>query len=387
MAADVQLKFDVETQAAIKELAKLTKALDRTGDEAEKSGKKSSAAWSTFKGVIGAQVVLGGVKALGNAITSMGSKVLKSAIQVETMTTELATMTGSVEEAEKVLESLQDFAATTPFQLPGIAAAAKQLIAFGFEVDSIVPRLKSIGDVAAGSGSQLSEVSLIYGQVSAAGKLMGDRLLQFQERAIPIGPAIAKTMGVAEDAVRDLVSKGKVDFATFEKAFNSMSQEGGIFFNSMIDKSGTLSGLISTLGDNFDLLSAGIGKELLPFFKTLAKEMTTFIRDNKKAIVEFVKNAVIGFGKLLLAAEKFYNFINGNPIEDRIKEINKEIKKLDLVANSAARSISNYGASVVDASEQEEAKEKLKALKIELAGLREEAEKGEVEDSLIGRLK
>ena len=70
---------------------------------------------------------------------------------------------------------------------------------------------------------------MIYGQVAAAGKLTGERLLQFQERAIPLGPAIAKTMGVAESSVKKMVSDGKVQFADFERAFNSMSETGGLF--------------------------------------------------------------------------------------------------------------------------------------------------------------
>jgi len=46
-------------------------------------------------------------------------------------------------------------------------------------------------------------------------------LLQLQERAIPIGPALAKTLGIAEERVREFVSKGLVDFETLRKAFES----------------------------------------------------------------------------------------------------------------------------------------------------------------------
>ena len=383
---DVTLNIGANTDAAEKAFKNLEKSVLETGKDIQKVAKKSAGAWSTFKGVLGAQAVVGGLKAISRAAIGLGGSIIDAAVEVETMTTELTTMTGSAEKAKILLEDLKDFAATTPFQLQGIAQSAKQLLAFGFSIEEVKVNLKALGDVASGSGSQLSDVAQIFGQISSLGKLSGERLNQLQERAIPIGPAIAKTMGIAESSVRDFVSKGKVDFATFEKAFKSLSEEGGVFFNSMIDKSKTLSGLISTLKDNFSLLASDIGQELLPFFKELAKEMTTFIQENRKEIVEFVKNAVKGFGDLLLAAEKFYNFINSSKTEDRIKEINKEIKELELVATSGVKSVSNFGASIANIGEQEEAKGKLKELREELKELNKELQDAESGKGLVTRL-
>jgi len=298
MANKITLELEVNSKGAIQGF----KALERFGlsttKSLEKGAKQASAAWSTFKGVLGAQVLVKGFEAIASTAKDMFGVIAENTILIETLTTEMTTMTGSATKAAEVMERLQNFAATTPFQLEGIAKAAKQLIAFGFEADKITDKLQSIGDVAAGSGSELGEVSLIFGQVAAAGKLTGERLLQFQERAIPIGPAIAKTMGIAEDSVREFVSKGKVDFATFEKAFNSLSQEGGIFYRSMIDKSETLAGVISTLKDNFNLFAGDLGKRFLPIFKAIAKATIDFIQRNKKGLTE---NITAGLQKGLQA--------------------------------------------------------------------------------------
>ena len=260
MANDVTLTVGADTKDAQKAFKQLEKTVEKTGKEVADAAKKSSSAWKTFTGVLSANLVAGGLQAIGRAALDMGGALIDAAKDMETISTELTTVTGSAEEAEKLLNQLTDFAATTPFQLEGIARATKQLIAFGFEADTITDRLQSIGDVAAGSGADLADLTLIVGQVRAQSKLTGERFLQLQERAIPIGPAIAKTMGVAETAVRDLVSKGKGDFATFEKAFKSLSEEGGIFFESMIDKSETFDGVLSTLNDNISILAAEMGK-------------------------------------------------------------------------------------------------------------------------------
>lgn len=210
---------------------------------------------------------------------------VNQAAKIETMTTQFEVLTGSVEEAEKTVRDLQKFSASTPFQLKGLAKTTQQLLGFGFASDELMPKLRQIGDVASAIGKPVEEIGLIFGQVSAAGKLTGERLLQFQERAVPIGPAIAKTMGVAEQSVKQLVSEGKVSFKIFEEAFQSLSDKGGFAFGGMIKQSKTLEGKISTLKDNFGLLSAEIGKELLPMFKELADVgigALTFLRENPK---------------------------------------------------------------------------------------------------------
>jgi tape measure domain-containing protein len=332
---DVTLNIGANTDAAEKAFKNLEKQVLETGKDIQKVAKKSAGAWSTFKGVLGAQAVVGGLKAVSRAAVSMGKSFIDAAAGLETISTELTTVTGSAEEAEKLLKELTDFAATTPFQLEGIARASKQLIAFGFETETVRDRLQQIGDVAAGSGAQLSDVSLIYGQVAAAGKLTGERLLQFQERAIPIGPAIAKTMGIAEEAVKDTVSKGRVDLATFEKAFKSLSEEGGIFYESMIDKSETFAGVTSTLNDNISLLAAEIGKELLPAMKELAKEFIKFIQTNKKDIVQAFKDIAGSVGTLVgwmdklrkgLGFDKEFNRLKANG--DKIDELRTKIRNL-----------------------------------------------------------
>lgn len=196
---------------------------------------------------------------------------VNEAAKIETINTQFEVLTGSVLGAEKAVSQLQEISASTPFAFEEVAAAGKQLLGFGFSVDSLTENINNLGDVAAASGAPITDLSLIFGQVAAAGKLTGERLLQLQERAIPIGPALAQTLGVAESSIRELVSKGAVDFETFQKAFRSLSAEGGFAFGGLEKQSQTLQGQLSTLGDNFSLVAAGIGRELLP----VAKELTT----------------------------------------------------------------------------------------------------------------
>lgn len=265
MANDANIEIGVEFDPIFGERI-FKKASEDAGKKSAKSfgkGFKKNVTRS-LRGSLGSirGQLIGIGAAFGAAFAFRGA--LNAAKAVEQIETQLKILTGSAEAAAVVLSDLQEFATRTPFQLQGIAQAANQLIAFGFSAGDVVERLQKIGDVAAGSNSQLKEIALIFGQVSAAGKLTGERLLQLQERAIPIGPAIAKTMGVATSEVKKLVSEGKVGFAVFEEAFNSLSAAGGLFEGALIAQSKTIGGVLSTLGDNFEFLQASIGKAFGP---------------------------------------------------------------------------------------------------------------------------
>ncbi|MCB0421146.1 MAG: tape measure protein [Bdellovibrionales bacterium] len=249
--------------------------------------------------------------ALGAAIT----KAVSDASKFEDVAVQFNVLTGSVTESKRVIEELQKFSAGTPFQFEGIADATKQLLGFGFTSDEVIGKLGPLGDVAAAIGVPLTDLSLIFGQVRAAGKLTGERLLQLQERAVPIGAALAKSLNVPEEAVKNLVSQGKISFADFEKAFKSISEEGGIAFEGMKQKSETLSGRISTLKDNINILSGILGSSLVPVLKTSTSELTQFVQN----LAEIAKTDALT--KLTKNRDALYQ------LDEAIKEVNADIEK------------------------------------------------------------
>jgi len=297
--------LNVEIKAVItdleKDLKRAAKGLDKFAAKSKAIGKKmQSAGIAMSKRFTAPLAILGGV-------------ALKAAADLETLETSLSVMTGSAAEGKKLLKELTDFAAKTPFQLEGIGNTAKVLLAFGFTAVEVKGHLKSLGDVAAGSGTPLGELGRVFGQVAAAGKLTGERLLQFQERAVPIGGALAKTMGVAESSIKDMVSAGKVSFKDFEKAFKSLTLEGGIFEDAMIKQSKTLAGIFSTLKDNVNLSLGELGTNIAETFnlKEVADKLIKKIQDITKWFSELDRSTkkiiiqVAGFtaiiGPLLVA--------------------------------------------------------------------------------------
>lgn len=61
-------------------------------------------------------------------------------------------MLGSAEKANDLLKELSDFAKRTPFELTGLREQAKQLLAFDFSAEEIIPTLESLGNIASVAG-------------------------------------------------------------------------------------------------------------------------------------------------------------------------------------------------------------------------------------------
>lgn len=275
--ANVDIKIKFIEGAATASAKKFSNEIDGI-QKGVKSLNLSLNSTSSFLKNFAANIASTAVQNFTSAIVGLAGEALNSARQLENISTQFEVLTGSTQSASALVKDLVEFTAKTPFRLEGVAAAGQRLLSFGFTTDEVKDRLQELGDVAAASGTDLGELALIFGQVRAAGKLTGERLLQLQERAIPIGPALAQTLGVAESAVRDLVSAGEVSFAEFEKAFQSLNEEGAFAFEGLIKQSRTFDGVVSTLQDNFSLAAGVLGQSVLPALKAIGITITGLIQ-------------------------------------------------------------------------------------------------------------
>ncbi|STC95570.1 tape measure protein [Chryseobacterium carnipullorum] len=117
-----------------------------------------------------------------------------------------------------------------------------------------------MGNIAAGLGVPLSRINLVYGQVKAKGKLMGDDLRQFTEAGIPMVAELAKKFNKTTGEITAMVSAGKIGFKDVQDVLFNMTNEGGMFFNLMEKQSKSLSGQVANLGDAWDQMLNKIGE-------------------------------------------------------------------------------------------------------------------------------
>lgn len=170
------------------------------------------------------------------------------------------TMLGSEDKANALMQQLVKTAATTPFDLQGVANGAKQLLAYGENVENVNDDLIRLGNIAAGLSQPLGDIVYLYGTTMTQGRLYTADLNQFTGRGIPMIRELAKVFGVAEGEVKGLVEAGKVGFPEVQKVIQNLTNEGGMFFNLMQEQSKTIAGQISNIEDAIATMFNEIGK-------------------------------------------------------------------------------------------------------------------------------
>lgn len=227
----------------------------------------------------GSKMLAGAFAGLAAAAGGLAIKSLGLSGELEQVEVAFTTMLGSGEKAKQLLVDLNEFAASTPFQFPDLAKAAKTLSAFGVETENLIPSLRRIGDISAGIGAPVGEIAEIYGKARVQGRLFMEDINQLTGRGIPIIQELAKQFGVAESEVRSLVEQGMVGFPHLERAFISLTSEGGRFAGLMENQSKTLLGLWSTIKDNITLTLAPIGNLIVDTFdlKGVAERAIAFL--------------------------------------------------------------------------------------------------------------
>jgi tape measure domain-containing protein len=170
------------------------------------------------------------------------------------------TMLGSEDKANALMQQLVKTAATTPFDLQGVANGAKQLLAYGENAENVNDDLIRLGNIAAGLSQPLGDIVYLYGTTMTQGRLYTQDLNQFTGRGIPMIRELAKVFGVAEGKVKSLVEVGKVGFPEVQKVIQNLTNEGGMFYNLMQEQSKTITGQISNIEDAISTMFNEIGK-------------------------------------------------------------------------------------------------------------------------------
>lgn len=131
-------------------------------------------------------------------------------------------------EVEKVMEAVNNSVDKTRFGLDQAAKAAAQLTASGVMVgDGMEEALAGIAGLATIANTDYDSISHIFTAVAGQGKLMTIQMRQLELRGVNVAaemakvwPQIHKGAHKTEEEIRDMVSKGKIDFNEFSQAMN-----------------------------------------------------------------------------------------------------------------------------------------------------------------------
>jgi|GEM_PF-2345897 len=272
-------------EKAIKNLENQIRGISVTAEaETEKVNKSFSKLGTLIGGYFSARALMGFTQAVIN-------------IRGEFQKTEIAfsTMLGSQQKAKDLMKDMIELAATTPFSLQEVTEGAKQLLAFQVPAEEVTDTLKRMGDIAAGLSIPLGRIQLVFGQVRAKGKLMGDDLRQFTEAGVPMLAELGRQLGKTQAEISDMVSGGQISFDHVKKVLFDMTDAGGMFFNLMEKQSASLTGKISNLQDEFEQILNKIGESDEGFLNS-SIEGVTFLVEHYKELAEIIGSLVAAYG-------------------------------------------------------------------------------------------
>lgn len=237
------------------------------------------------------QTVFSAMSMMGVSFSSMSflQSAVNMAAEAEQMEISFGTMLGGIEQGKQMVADLQRFAAATPFDMGTIQRATQILLQFGAGGDEVVSTLRMIGDVTGGTDPQkVMSMALAFGQMSSTGRLMGQDLLQMINAGFNPLEEMTRTTGKSMGELKAMMEKGQISLQMVKDAFKSATSDGGKFSGMMDKQSRSLTGLISTMQDDFAGVMRIIGKEIIERLRL--KELVAMMSQAAQAVQNFLLN-------------------------------------------------------------------------------------------------
>lgn len=228
-----------------------------------------------------ASMNLGGIVAKLTAVVGaagLASKAIDLSSQAEQTQISMQVMLGSAEKARAMIDQLRTLAASTPLELKGLTENAKLMLGFGVNSKQVVENLRMLGDITGGNAEKMHLLSLAFSQSSAAGRLMGQDLLQMINAGFNPLQEISEKTGISLTDLKKRMEDGQISFAAVREAFRSATSEGGRFNGMLEEQSKTFAGRVGKMRDAFQVLLVKVGEQVLPILAKFADQNTAVIQ-------------------------------------------------------------------------------------------------------------
>lgn len=259
--------------------------------------------------------------------------------QMEEYQTNFAVLLGDEVKALQYVAEMRKTAAKTPFGMEDLANANQTLLSFGLSAEESSAAVNMLGDISLGNAERFNSLALAFAQVSSAGKLTGQDLLQMIGNGFNPLNTIAQKTGTNIGDLKEVMAGGKGS-KDFQKQMKAAQQEvrkmgdqasegakwlarigedgaisaemiglamqaetspGGRFYQGMEMASQTLGGVWSTLKDDtmqlagnlFEPVTNGLKNIVLPAAQSVVSGLNSlFEKDNTVVVSADVQQAI-----------------------------------------------------------------------------------------------
>jgi len=293
-----------QIKAATKELRELNREIERHIGNPNRNGSSGSSGGGMlnkmgFGGMFSrfapAALVTGGLMLAGSSVNAaMNFGATNKSYEV---------LAGNASKGRELASGLNKLQQDTILG-PEVFKAGQTLMGFGIASERVMPIVKQLGDVAMGDSQRFESLTLAFAQTQAAGKLMGQDLLQYINAGFnPLQTMSEKwqefgfkqKMSVGQ--LKEAMEKGAISSSMVAKAFEIATNKGGKFANMMDTIGQTAYGKMKVMEGQWEAFKIKFGGWLMPI-ATTAMEAATGILGIATAMEKASSQATVEQAKI-----------------------------------------------------------------------------------------
>lgn len=232
----------------------------------------------------------------GMGLKELASRVISVRAEFESMETSLKVLLGGNEERlNNIMGQIKEYALASPLNTKDMVGAVQMMTSFGIEAEKSIDYLKAIGDISMGDSGKFNSLALAFSQMSSAGKLMGQDLMQMVNAGFNPLEEISRKTGKSIGELKNEMSKGAITSKMVQDAFISATSAGGKFYGMASEGAKTLNGQISMLQESFDNMFNEIGSKGEGVVMS-AVQAATYLVENYEQVGRVIVGLATSFG-------------------------------------------------------------------------------------------
>lgn len=230
-----------------------------------------------------------------NELRSFGSQVVDTYGRMQLLESSFEVLLQSSSRAKEMIAELTRMSIDSPLELTHFTSAAQTLMGFGIEGEKVTGILSQLSDVSMGNAERFQSLALAYAQTQAAGRLMGQDLLQYINAGFNPLNAIAQQTGKSIATLKEEMSEGAVTADMVAEAFRTVTAEGGQFYQMTQKQAEGMAGIRATFEDTVTQVYRQIGQDNEGLIKS-GYELATSLVKNYETIGRALAVLIAGYG-------------------------------------------------------------------------------------------
>ena len=321
----LQYKIGLDTKQLISDIDRAKSGFNSLTQEAVSQGESIQSAFdnvgqsikNTIGNIAGISLGVAGIKSMISSIASTRSyfQDIESSMKV---------FLGSAEKASEFTSKLKDYAWYNMFEFSDLANASKQLIAYGNDVNNVIPIIDKLSNIAAGTGGDLQHFVDMFNRAKSTGQVGARDMYAWASAGV-----------VLKDVMKDMgeeVAGTSLTFDQLNRALDHVTGDGGMFNNLMGEQMENLSSWWGALQDDMSTVLNDLGEKLQDPM-TEAMKVAHNLLDNYEDVLQVLKEVAIAFGTVKTASvlEGVYGKLKDESLEqevENIKELTKAYKEV-----------------------------------------------------------